>query len=131
MTTSPPLKWPFNYTATYICEKTTQSYMSITHDDVAERRAETFPAITGAIHYVCITHFPKTRANTWVQHPGEQHLPRDINYNSVESDSFLYLHFLPVGFNHVSSLQMYSWIYLVASRSGANDRFCRMLLGCL
>lgn len=78
--------------------------MTITHDDVAERRAETFPAITGAIQYVCITHFPKSSANAWVQHPGEQHLPRDINYNSVKSDSFLYLPFLPVGFNQILHL---------------------------
>lgn len=57
-------------------EKVLDMCKSITDDVVLLRRAErSFRAITGAIQHVCVTHMS---ANTLVQHPREQHLPRDV-----------------------------------------------------
>lgn len=67
----------------------------ITDDDVLLRRAAIFPAyraITGATQDVCITQFPKMSANTLVQHPREQHLPREVKKLGVNYNHPAYSH---------------------------------------
>ena len=70
-------------------EKVLDMYMSIIDDDVVLRRAEIFLSyrdITVVVQHVYITHM---RANSSVQQPREQHLPRHVkNCKSQQSGLF-------------------------------------------